>query len=65
MTTCYFCQKNKKINYKETEVLKQFISGQMKIYPRRKTGLCNYHQNRLKKAIKRARILGLLPFVNQ
>jgi small subunit ribosomal protein S18 len=64
MTQCYFCLHNvKEIDYKDTQTLKKFLSGQMKIYPRRKTGLCAKHQRQLKKAVKRARILGLLPFV--
>ncbi|HOK17315.1 MAG TPA: 30S ribosomal protein S18 [Candidatus Paceibacterota bacterium] len=64
MTQCYFCLHNtKEIDYKDTQTLKRFLSGQMKIYPRRKTNLCAKHQRQLKKAVKRARVLGLLPFV--
>lgn len=64
MTQCYFCLHNiKEIDYKDTQTLKRFLSGQMKIYPRRKTNLCAKHQRLLKKAVKRARVLGLLPFV--
>ncbi len=64
MPQCYFCSQNiKEIDYKDVDNLKRFISGQMKIYPRRKTGLCAKHQRQLKHAIKRARIAGLLPFV--
>lgn len=63
MNECYFCRQNiKEIDYKDVETLKKFLSGQMKIYPRRKTGLCAKHQRQLKKAVKRARQLGLLPF---
>ena len=58
---CYFCQKNiKEIDFKNTEVLKNFISGLGKIRPRRKTGLCAKHQRYFAKAVKRARHLGLL-----
>lgn len=64
MNQCYFCLHNEKeIDYKDVSTLKRFLSGQMKIYPRRKTHLCAKHQRLLKKAVKRARILGLLPFV--
>ena len=64
MTQRYFCLHNtKEIDYKDTQTLKRFLSGQMKIYPRRKTNLCAKHQRQLKKAVKRARVLGLLPFV--
>ncbi len=65
MPQCYFCLQNKKeIDFKDVETLKRFISSQMKIYPQRKTGLCAKHQRLLKKAVKRARVMGLLPFLN-
>ncbi|MDD3491547.1 MAG: 30S ribosomal protein S18 [Candidatus Pacebacteria bacterium] len=65
MNQCYFCLQNKKeIDYKDVESLKRFISSQMKILPRRKTNLCAKHQRLLKKAVKRARVAGLLPFMN-
>jgi len=58
---CYFCQRNtKEIDFKNTEVLKNFISGLGKIRPRRKTNLCAKHQRQMTKAVKRARHLGLL-----
>jgi len=61
---CYFCQHNiKEIDFKDTELLKKFISGLAKIRPKRKTGTCASHQRKLARAIKRARYLGLLPFV--
>lgn len=64
MNQCYFCLHSiKEIDYKDVDTLKRFLSGQMKIYPRRKTKLCAKHQRQLKRAVKRARILGLLPFV--
>lgn len=64
MIQCYFCSQNiREIDYKDVDNLKRFISAQMKIYPRRKTGLCAKHQRQLKHAIKRARVAGLLPFI--
>jgi len=64
MNNCYFCNRGiKNIDYKDVETLKRFISSQMKIYPRRKTGLCAKHQRQLKKAVKRARFMALLPYV--
>ncbi|MDD3434582.1 MAG: 30S ribosomal protein S18 [Candidatus Pacebacteria bacterium] len=63
MSQCYFCQKNiSEIDYKQKDVLRNFLSAQFKIYPQRKTHLCAKHQRQLKKAVKRARIAGLLPF---
>lgn len=64
MNQCYFCSQNlKEIDYKNTELLKRFISSQCKILPRRKTGVCSRHQRKLAQAIKRARFMALLPFV--
>jgi small subunit ribosomal protein S18 len=50
------------INYKDVDVLKQFIGDRGKILPRRHTGLGAMHQRKLKIAIKRARNIALLPF---
>ncbi len=58
---CYFCSKNKKdVDFQETTLLKNFISGLGKIRGRKKTNLCSQHQRKLAKAVKRARHLGLL-----
>jgi small subunit ribosomal protein S18 len=63
---CYFCTKNiVEIDYKDVETLRKFTSGQAKILPPRKTGICAKHQRGLSTAIKRARILALLPFTNR
>ncbi len=59
---CYFCQRNiKEIDYRDTELLRRFISGLGKIKAKKRTGVCSSHQRKLAKAIKRARHLGLLP----
>lgn len=52
------------INYKNTKLLVKFISPQGKILPRRATGLTAKQQRIMAVAIKRARMSGLLPFVN-
>lgn len=58
---CYFCKQNiKEIDFKDTKILKKFITGLGKIRKRNQTGLCRYHQRRVSQAIKRARHLGLL-----
>ena len=54
---------NQKIDYKDIDLLNLFITEQGKILPRRATGITVQQQQRLAKAIKRARILSLLPFV--
>lgn len=61
---CFFevNQEIKEINYKDVDTLRKFISAGMKIRPRRKTGLCAAHQRKVARAIKQARIAGLLPF---
>jgi small subunit ribosomal protein S18 len=55
----------KKIDYKDIENLKFFITERGKILPRRITGVSFYFQKQLKKAIKRARHMALLPFVSE
>jgi len=54
---------NQKIDYKDIKLLSLFITDQGKILPRRATGVTVQQQRKLSKAIKRARILSLLPFV--
>lgn len=53
------------IDYKDVELLSKFLTEQGKILPRRMTGLTMKQQSRLTKAVKRARILALLPFINR
>jgi len=61
---CYFCVNNvDDIDYKDTQLLRRFISSYAKIVPRKRSGVCAKHQRKLAKAIKRARIMALLPFV--
>jgi len=54
---------DQKIDYKDIELLKLFITEQGKILPRRATGITVQQQRKIAKAIKRARMLALLPFV--
>ena len=54
---------NQKIDYKDIDLLTLFVTDQGKILPRRATGVTVQQQRKLSKAIKRARILSLLPFV--
>ncbi|MBI3508158.1 MAG: 30S ribosomal protein S18 [Chlamydiia bacterium] len=56
--------KTENIDYKDLETLKQFITERGKIMPRRITGVSYFYQKLLKKAIKRARYMALLPFVS-
>lgn len=61
---CYFCVNNiKEIDYKQADILKRFTSSYAKIRPKRKSHVCSKHQRQLSQAIKRARIMALLPFM--
>ena len=60
---CAFCvEKAEKIDYKDVAKLKKYVTEKGKILPRRMTGVCAQHQRALASAIKRARIVDLLPF---
>ncbi|GIW08405.1 MAG: hypothetical protein KatS3mg060_3210 [Dehalococcoidia bacterium] len=63
---CAFCaDKNLIIDYKDPAKLRRFLTDRAKIEPRRKTGTCARHQRKLTKAIKRARLLAMLPFTGE
>jgi small subunit ribosomal protein S18 len=58
---CFFCKRNvREIDFKNTELLRGFMSGLGKIRPKKRTNTCSKHQRLLAMAIKRARHLGLL-----
>ena len=60
---CAFCQeKVEVIDYKDVNRLKKYITEGGKILPRRMTGTCAMPQRELSNAIKKARIVALLPF---
>lgn len=60
---CRFCvEKATSIDYKDIKKLQGFISESGKIMPRRMSGVCAEHQRDLAIAIKRARIMALLPY---
>lgn len=60
---CFFCiDKVDKVDYKETDKLRKYLSERGKIVPRRVTGNCAKHQRQLTRAIKRARFMALLPY---
>jgi small subunit ribosomal protein S18 len=52
-----------KIDYKDTKLLQRFISERGKIVPSRITAVSTKRQRELAQAIKRARFLGLLPYM--
>jgi small subunit ribosomal protein S18 len=62
-TQCRFCRRGDKyIDYKDTETLKRLLTNRGKIYSRKRSGNCAPCQRKVKKAIKRARFMALLPF---
>ena len=66
MTTkqCYFCNNNMgAVDYKEVEMLKKYLSPHARLISHRKSNTCSYHQRKLATAVKRARFLGLLPYL--
>ena len=61
---CSFCvDKIETIDYKDVEKLKKYVTERGKILPKRITGTCAMHQREVTTAIKRARIIALLPYV--
>ena len=61
---CRFCaNKEMIINYKSTDILKNYISETGKIEPRRLTGACAKHQRRVSREIKKARQMALIAYV--
>ncbi len=62
---CPFCKKGKDPDYKDYEQLSRFLSDRARIMPSSRTGVCAKHQRRLGREIKRARYLGLLPFIER
>lgn len=60
---CRFCEhKIPFIDYKDERLLRRYLSARGKIIPRRISGNCARHQRALTRAIKRGRILALLPY---
>lgn len=61
---CPFCRdKAEWVDYKDTQVLRKFLSDRGKIRARRVTGACTQHQRDVAAAIKNAREMGLLPYM--
>jgi small subunit ribosomal protein S18 len=64
MKKCFFCQYQVAPSFKDIDNLEKFLSPRKKILSAEKTGVCAKHQRKLKKHIKYARYLGLLPYVS-
>jgi len=63
---CYFTANNiKHVDYKDVELLKKFINPHARILKGKTGAVCAKHQRGLSNAIKRARFMGLLPYVSR
>ena len=61
--SCKLCvNKEYKLDYKSPQIIGQFITERCRILPRRLTGACAKHQRDITLAVKRARILAVVPF---
>ena len=62
---CRFCaDKALKVDYKDQQALKYFLTERGKIIPRRISGNCAKHQREVATAVKRARMLAILPYTS-
>ena len=60
---CQFCaDKAETIDYKDVEKLRKYVTERGKILPKRITGTCAIHQRDITTAVKRARVVALLPY---
>ena len=65
ITVCPLCTEGiGVVDYKDLNHLKKFVSRRGKILPRSRTGACAKHQRGLSTAVKRARYIALLPYLN-
>ena len=60
----FYIQNKMEIDYKDVDSLRRFVSPEGKILPSRRSGLISSNQRKVTKAIKQARAIGLMPFVN-
>jgi small subunit ribosomal protein S18 len=60
---CRFCKvQMDEIDYKDVNTLRKLLTGQGKIFSRKRSGNCAAHQRSVRRAVKRARVMALLPF---
>lgn len=59
---CQMCA-GKSVDYKDVPIITKYINDKGKILPRRMTGACALHQRHIAREVKRARFMGLIPFV--
>jgi len=63
---CRFCRNNiDEVDYKDVATLQKLLTQHGKMFSRKRSGNCARHQRSVKRAIKRARFLALLPYVTR
>ena len=63
---CQFCKDGVQyVDYKDTQMLRKYVTDRCKIKPRRVTGACVQHQKDIANAVKRARVMALMPYAVQ
>lgn len=63
---CFYCVNQiTVVDYKDTQMLRRFMTSYSKIAPRRRSGVCSKHQRSVAQAVKRARFMGLLSYTNR
>lgn len=61
---CRFCKARvRAVDYKDANTLRKLLTGQGKIFSRKRSGNCAAHQRAVRVAVKRARFMGLLPYI--
>lgn len=64
--SCIFCEPNgARVDYKDIKLLTKYVSERGRMIPRRITSVCTTHQRHVANAVKRARYLALLPYVQK
>lgn len=63
---CRFCRGKSisEIDYKDVDTLSKLTSAQGKLFSRKRSGNCAKHQRQTRRALKRARIIGLMPYIS-
>lgn len=62
---CPFCESGENPDYKDWQNIEKYITDRAKIMSSQRSGICSNHQRKLSNAIKRARHLSLLSFVEK
>ena len=63
-TRCRFCREGiDKVDYKDLDMLRKLLSREARMFSRKRSGNCSRHQRMVKRAIKQARYMALMPYV--